>query len=187
MAYLTRPESYLTESEEWCIRKTREAGVPGSEVLGLGKVNSYAYMIQSFVPGRNEKDIGGEKAFIWQTIGAYAKKIHEVTGEGFGERLGGLDKFDDSWERYLKYNFENSLRENDSNFINFLDGYGLSRDEFNLLKPDIISLALLRSVDKLRWAIDKKPKKIEEFSKRLRNMLLMHETKVSDLSKIIAA
>jgi len=43
----------------------------------------------------------------------------------------------------------------------FLEGYGLSKIEFEKLKKEISKFLLLVSFDKLRWAIDKSPKDID--------------------------
>lgn len=42
-------------------------------------------------------------------------------------------------------------------FAAFLAGYGISRPEFEALLPEINAMWLLRSFDKLRWAIDRLP------------------------------
>ncbi len=53
----------------------------------------------------------------------------------------------------------------------FLEGYGLSKREFEILKKEISKFLLLVSFDKLRWAIDKSPKDIEEGTKRAKKRL----------------
>ena len=61
----------------------------------------------------------------------------------------------------FNYNFENE------DFKHLIQGYGMLDIEFESIKHDIISIILLTSIDKLRWAIDRKPEKIQEHSKRL--------------------
>lgn len=39
----------------------------------------------------------------------------------------------------------------------FLEGYGISEEEYKSMKDDLETLTLLREIDTLRWAIDKKP------------------------------
>lgn len=56
----------------------------------------------------------------------------------------------------------------------FIKGYGMSKKGFEFLKPELIKLMLLISFDKLRWAIDRNPIKIKEFSKRARGMLKLN-------------
>ena len=47
-----------------------------------------------------------------------------------------------------------------------LDGYGLSRTEYEAMTPDLLALSALRQVDTLRWAIDRKPDMIGEMIAR---------------------
>jgi len=42
----------------------------------------------------------------------------------------------------------------DAAIESFVDGYGISQSEFEQMRPTLESLLLLRSFDKLRWAID---------------------------------
>ena len=53
----------------------------------------------------------------------------------------------------------------------FLKGYGMSQRKFVALRVEILNLMLLNSFDKLRWAIDRNPAKIKEFSKRVKRVL----------------
>lgn len=53
----------------------------------------------------------------------------------------------------------------------FLKGYGMSQRKFVALRGEILNLMLLDSFDRLRWAIDRKPAKIKEFSKRVKRVL----------------
>ena len=63
---------------------------------------------------------------------------------------------------------QNQMSDTGSLFDNFLLGYGMDRDEYESLKPDIETLALLQAIDKLRWAIDRKQDKVEKFSQRVK-------------------
>src|SRR5579871_5638180 len=45
-------------------------------------------------------------------------------------------------------------------FASFLAGYGMTRERFEKLHPQIQDFSLLQATDKLRWAIDKKPERI---------------------------
>ncbi len=59
-----------------------------------------------------------------------------------------------------------NLLENDPNddeFKAFLAGYGISKDEFEKLLPDLKGLLLLRAFDKLRWAIDREVTNLEDY------------------------
>ncbi|MDP3769482.1 MAG: aminoglycoside phosphotransferase family protein [bacterium] len=65
-------------------------------------------------------------------------------------------------------------RPSEKELNEFIKGYGMSQKEFGLLKPELIKLMLLISFDKLRWAIDRNPTKIKEFSKRAKMMLKLN-------------
>lgn len=53
---------------------------------------------------------------------------------------------------------------NTSEFISFLQGYGLSMMEYKEIQPTLEKLLLLDACDKLRWAIDCKPDCISSFA-----------------------
>jgi len=59
----------------------------------------------------------------------------------------------------------------DKNFLAFINGCGLSEEEFMSIKPNVDALILLRAVDRLRWALDKKPSAIEHFRENLNKIL----------------
>src|SRR5579871_2979180 len=52
-------------------------------------------------------------------------------------------------------------------FASFLAGYGMTRERFEKLHPQIQDFSLLQATDKLRWAIDRKPERIENYARRL--------------------
>jgi aminoglycoside phosphotransferase (APT) family kinase protein/uncharacterized protein Usg len=59
-----------------------------------------------------------------------------------------------------------NMQENnptDSEIEVFLEGYGISKNEFQKMLPDLKSLLLLRAFDKLRWAIDWKISELEDY------------------------
>lgn len=60
-----------------------------------------------------------------------------------------------------------SLKEGSEEFIALLNGYGLSKSEFEAIKPQIMNLQLLEAVDKLRWALDKAPEWVKAHKTRL--------------------
>lgn len=67
--------------------------------------------------------------------------------------------------------FHNQSFNHDLLLDDFLMGYGMSRQEFDLIKLEIDMLELLQAVDKLRWAIDKKPDKVNEFTQRVKAII----------------
>ena len=70
-----------------------------------------------------------------------------------------------------------SGKPNDAEFNEFIKGYGMSQKEFDILKPELLKLMLLTSLDKLRWAIDRNPINIKEFSKRAKRILKLNLSK----------
>ncbi len=240
--------------EKWCIERASEKGVPGPTVLGLGRSQGRAYMIETFVPGINGVKIKN-KLQIWKQLGKYAKRIHSIEASGFGENLTNSKKkiFKGSWKKYLDYNiksltdtdklitlnvitkdqskvvkkiFQDIKRQKfifglnhgdisasnvlvdtsgtvslldwgcaevhiiphfdimgilscmmeqrkptDAEFSEFLKGYGMSQKRFASLRHELNRLMLLIAFDKLRWAIDRNPIKIKEFSKKAKRIL----------------
>ncbi|MDP2630174.1 MAG: aminoglycoside phosphotransferase family protein [Candidatus Uhrbacteria bacterium] len=53
----------------------------------------------------------------------------------------------------------------------FLDGYGLSADEFQDMKSELDALELLHAIDTLRWAIDKKMENLGEYVARAKDVI----------------
>lgn len=100
--------------EQWCINQAALIGIPGPDVLSVGKTEECAYMIQTFVEGDNGEDSAQPKAAIWRQIGEYAKRIHGIRTEGYGEQLTDPDRglfrspphngFDGSWRSFVQYN-----------------------------------------------------------------------------------
>jgi aminoglycoside phosphotransferase (APT) family kinase protein len=56
-------------------------------------------------------------------------------------------------------------------FDAFLIGYGLTRDEFAALQPEIEAVALLRAIDLARWALDRSPENIPRCVAQARAMV----------------
>lgn len=52
---------------------------------------------------------------------------------------------------------QSSLDEDSTEFISFLEGYGMSEFEFSKIRDEVIDLMILRRIDKVRWAIDRRP------------------------------
>lgn len=69
----------------------------------------------------------------------------------------------------LKINMEEN-NPDDSEIMSFLEGYGIELDEYKEMLSDLESLLLLRSLDKLRWAIDWEISGLEDY--------LLHAQKV---------
>jgi hypothetical protein len=115
MSNLSTHEEYV--KEKWCIEQAAAVGIPGPEVLSVGKTGETAYMIQTFVEGENGEDCERPKAYIWGKVGEYAKHIHEIRTEGYGEWLADPNRgefnapyhegFDGSWLSFMQYNINN--------------------------------------------------------------------------------
>jgi len=66
---------------------------------------------------------------------------------------------------------DESLNEKSKQFKIFLDGYGISYDDYKKMKMEITWLELLINMDKLRWALDKKNDRVNNFSKKIKAVL----------------
>jgi tRNA A-37 threonylcarbamoyl transferase component Bud32 len=94
------------KKEEWCMNKAIELNIPSPHVLDIGVNNNSAFMILDFIPGLNGEEIIKDESYIWKKLGSYAKKIHSVTTNGFGETFTRKGEFNDTWERYITYNID---------------------------------------------------------------------------------
>jgi len=65
---------------------------------------------------------------------------------------------------------KSSLKSDSPEFRSFLNGYGLSESGYRQIEDDVHSLMLLRAIDKLRCAIDKHPKDVPSFTRRVKEM-----------------
>ncbi|CAM3980033.1 phosphotransferase family protein [Saccharibacillus endophyticus] len=108
--------------EKWCMEQARLAGIPGPEVLELGRCGEIPYMIQSFENGVNGLDHSADPALLWSVIGEYAARLHRIPVKGYGENLSDPERgtffspphpgSDGSWNDYLRYNIQ-SLNDGD--------------------------------------------------------------------------
>jgi fructosamine-3-kinase len=62
---------------------------------------------------------------------------------------------------------ENNLNPKSRLFEYFLRGYALSKEDYIKMEKDIRTLGLLQAVDKLRFAIDRKPEKIAQMVEKV--------------------
>lgn len=67
---------------------------------------------------------------------------------------------------------DESLEDTSDMFKAFLNGYGLNYEEYLNQKPQINQLNLLMYLDKLRWAIDRRPERINYFANEVKKKLL---------------
>jgi len=66
---------------------------------------------------------------------------------------------------------DSSLSEQSEEFQAFLKGYVLEYAEYEKIKPEISQLNVLVYMDKLRWAADRRPEKIEHMRQELQKRL----------------
>ncbi|MFA6547982.1 MAG: phosphotransferase [Candidatus Magasanikbacteria bacterium] len=59
-------------------------------------------------------------------------------------------------------------KPNEETLKAFLDGYGISQEQFEQMDLDLKILDLLNEIDTLRWAIDKRPSAIQEYIDRVK-------------------
>jgi len=58
------------------------------------------------------------------------------------------------------------MREDDPHFTAFLNGYGMSRPEFDGILQQIYDYRLLESFDLVRWSIDRRPDELDDYTSR---------------------
>lgn len=248
---LTEDNTNRFKKEMWCSQVVNKQGILSPKVFVIGLDGGHPYMIMSYIEGKNgDEATEDEKDKIWKELGKYARKIHSIPVEGYGEGMTTSGVFKDSWSRFVNYNIlsltprdklielgvitekesgkmkniflellnpnfnlglvhydislkntiltakgevclidwgsaqsapvphldiaeilESSLDENSKQFALFLEGYGLTFQEYEKLKPEMAKVNLLIHTDKLRWAIDHKKDKIGYFSQEVRNKL----------------
>ena len=100
--------------ETWCLEQAARLGIPGPEVLEVGLWGTRPYMLQTVVPGVNGEECACDKKHIWHELGRFARLIHSVTLDGFGETLEYFTKGNPAaeWYKFIEYNL-NSLTEED--------------------------------------------------------------------------
>jgi aminoglycoside phosphotransferase (APT) family kinase protein len=111
------------KKEQWCIEQAGAAGIPGPEVLAVGKLEDTAYMMITCLDGDNGEDSEFPKSCIWRKLGEHASRLQTIRTEGYGELLSDAtrgqfsspphDGFDGSWHSFVQYNID-SLTAEDS-------------------------------------------------------------------------
>lgn len=98
------------KKEKWCIDKIGGLGIPTAEVLSIGMINEYCFMIQRKIPGINgAKCESKERINIWLRLGEYAatyQQIKRIEEEEF-ERTA----FHKDWKARLEYNLKELNKE----------------------------------------------------------------------------
>jgi aminoglycoside phosphotransferase (APT) family kinase protein len=101
------------EKEAWCIGEAASLGIPGPVVLAVGSWNERPYMLQSLVPGMNGELSPSYRLAVWRALGSYARRIHSVRLDGFGETLAGFraGQAQAEWEKFVNYNLDSLTTE----------------------------------------------------------------------------
>ena len=103
------------EKEAWCLAQAAAVGIPGPEVLEMGRWEGRPFMLQTLVEGVNGEDSGWNEAHIWHVLGQYARRIHAIVVDGFGESLADFHRGNaqGAWQAYVDYNLR-SLAPDDA-------------------------------------------------------------------------
>jgi aminoglycoside phosphotransferase (APT) family kinase protein len=94
------------DKERWCIDLAATAGVPGPDVLAIGEHAGRAFMLQHRVPGVNGKLSTMPPGELFQTLGRYARLIHGLPVNGFGDSIERFENGNgrDGWLGFVDYN-----------------------------------------------------------------------------------
>ncbi|MEM6342275.1 MAG: aminoglycoside phosphotransferase family protein [Bacteroidota bacterium] len=93
------------QKEYWCLERVASLGIPTAKVLARGLFAGHCYMIQAKIPGQNGKQSGAaQQALIWQALGRYARKFHQVKRI----EVAAVEEaeFHHDWFARLRYNLE---------------------------------------------------------------------------------
>ena len=74
-------------------------------------------------------------------------------------------------------------RPDEKTLQTFLDGYGISKENFEQMKPDLHALKILNAVDKLRWALDKKPENFQDYVVQAKEAINLLESDLPFIKK----
>jgi aminoglycoside phosphotransferase (APT) family kinase protein len=92
------------QKEKWCIEQAAHLGVATSPVIDLGTYKNESFMLLEYIAGTSGMDFDNKK-HTWQTIGRYAKLIHSIPVQGFGEGLDDITEGTaNSWVKYIDDN-----------------------------------------------------------------------------------
>ena len=231
--------------EEWCLQATANL-IPGPQVLAVGKLDNYAFMIETKILGTMAFTVPNSAMAIWKKLGEYAHRLKDVAVEGHGFYLaeGESGVFRYSWQEivnwYSEYLFDDDLlvrlgvlshkqagiaqkiiegmsewefspRLNHGNLAlknaiigqegiiyvidwgtaeatqgphldiadvatwsngtvlnSFLDGYGISDNEWARMQPTVDALVLRRALESVKWVHDRRHKMLANYVQKAR-------------------
>ncbi len=84
-------------------------------MLEAGRWGGRPYMVQTLVAGVSGEENGLDAAGIWRVLGQYARRIHALAVDGFGESLADFHKGNAqaAWRAHVDYNLQ-SLAHDDA-------------------------------------------------------------------------
>jgi aminoglycoside phosphotransferase (APT) family kinase protein len=96
------------EKEAWCLSTAAGLGIPGPAALAVGRWDGRPYMLQPLVPGTNGEERSSSRLAAWRALGCYAKLIHSIGLDGFGESLADFraGHAQAEWEKFVIYNLD---------------------------------------------------------------------------------
>lgn len=97
--------------EAWCAGAARKQGVRTPEILEVGVEQGRAFAVLNYVDGH--APVASQERDVWRTLGAYARRIHDIPVAGWGGTLTADGCFGESWLAHLDYNIA-ALEPNDS-------------------------------------------------------------------------
>jgi aminoglycoside phosphotransferase (APT) family kinase protein len=124
------------EKEAWCMEAAEKAGVPVPKVLGSGMQAERPYLLISLIEGIQGKEADEEgRKLIWSRLGEYARRIHAIHVEGYGEDMTEPGVFNGSWSERVEYNIS-SLGSDDE----LLSQGIITREQSEMLKRTFLDL-----------------------------------------------
>lgn len=106
----------------------------------------------------------------WNTLVEKSGKVNLLDWEFAEAHI--VPHFDFIATLRLRYN---GSKPSEKEWKELLKGYGMSQKKFESLKPEIYKIALLICVDRLRWAMDRKPhKKWGKYIKAVKKMFKLN-------------
>lgn len=114
------------QKEKWATEKALGVGLLTAPIKNVGTLDGHAFSFQEYIEGRHAEDQGIDQEKVWEELGKFAKKLHEVKVQGFGENLffEGNHDGEKDWKNLVLL-YKNRVSEGD----NFLRLEILSKEE----------------------------------------------------------
>lgn len=151
--------------EQWATQKATKRGVPVPEILEVGnEVINMPYMLQHKMEGKEAMN-HPERLSIIHELGRYAKKIHTIATEGFGNNFnwsGNILSRQETWPEFLDKELQVAER------IRFLH-------KNKLLTPQKIKKLTGLIIEIKKWKI---PPTLNHCDLRLKNVIANENGKI---------